>query len=176
MTKFIFGLVVGIFVVPAAVVLYLISGYAPTAATDPPMPFERMIASKALHARINKEMPTSVPIEANEATYLAGAQIYKNHCAMCHGLPNQPRPVVAKNMFPHAPELLNKTGVTDDPPGETFWKAKNGIRLSGMPEFGSHLSDEQLWQVSLLLAHADKLPESARQALAPAPSAIGPQK
>ena len=79
-------------------------------------------------------------------------------------------------MFPHAPELLNGKGVTDDPPGETFWKAKNGIRLSGMPEFGSHLSDEQLWQVSLLLANADKLPESAKQVLAPAPSAIGPQK
>ena len=176
MKKFIFGLLVGIFVVPAVVVLYLISGRAPTAASDPPMPFEKMIASKALHARINKEMPSSMPIQANEATYLAGANIYKDHCAMCHGLPNQPVPVIAKRMFPHAPELLNKTGVTDDPPGETFWKAKNGIRLSGMPEFGSRLSDEQLWQVSLLLANADKLPESAKQALAPAPSAIGPQK
>jgi mono/diheme cytochrome c family protein len=176
MMKFILGLVLGIILVPAAVALYLMSGRAPAAAADAPMPFERMIARKALHTRIEKEMPGSPPIEANEATYLAGAHIYKDNCAMCHGLPNQTPPAIARAMFPHAPQLFVKVGVTDDPPGETFWKAQNGIRLSGMPGFARSLSNEQLWQVSLLLANADKLPASAKQALAPEPSAIGPQK
>jgi mono/diheme cytochrome c family protein len=46
--------------------------------------------------------------------------------------------------------------VSDDPPGETYWKAANGIRLTGMPAFKDTLTDTQIWQVSLLLANADK--------------------
>jgi mono/diheme cytochrome c family protein len=56
-------------------------------------------------------------------------------------------------------------GVTDDPVGETYWKVKNGIRLTGMPGFSDSLSDAALWQVSLLLLQADKLPPSALQVL-----------
>jgi mono/diheme cytochrome c family protein len=133
-----------------------------------------MIARKALHTRIDKEMPASSPLTATEATYVAGAHIYKDNCAMCHGLPNQPTPAIAPSMFPHAPQLFVKVGVTDDPPGETFWKAKNGIRLTGMPAFARSLSDEQLWQVSLLLAGADKLPDAAKQVLVPEAPAVTP--
>jgi hypothetical protein len=71
-------------------------------------------------------------------------------------------------MYPAAPQLWqqhknsNVVGVSDNPPGETWWKVTNGIRLSGMPAFRDTLSDTQIWQVSLLLAHADKpLPPAA---------------
>jgi mono/diheme cytochrome c family protein len=46
--------------------------------------------------------------------------------------------------------------VSDDPPGETYWKVANGIRLTGMPAFDKLLNPTQIWQVSLLLANADK--------------------
>jgi len=48
--------------------------------------------------------------------------------------------------------------VTDDPVGESFWKVKNGIRLSGMPGFKDFLSETEMWQVSALLAKAERLP------------------
>lgn len=69
-------------------------------------------------------------------------------------------------MFPKPPELMQGKGVTDDPPEETYWKVVNGIRLTGMPGFRGSLSDTQAWQVSLLLVHADHLPDSVRTALA----------
>ena len=68
-------------------------------------------------------------------------------------------------MFPRPPELFKGTGVTDDPAGETYWKVSNGIRLSGMPAYGNTLSKDQMWQVSLLLANADKLPPPVRDNL-----------
>ncbi len=68
-------------------------------------------------------------------------------------------------MFPHPPQLFQGHGVTDDPPGETYWKAANGIRLTGMPGFKASLNDTQLWQVSLMLANADKLPKPVKAAL-----------
>ncbi|HEV2350348.1 MAG TPA: c-type cytochrome [Terriglobia bacterium] len=171
MKKFILGLILGLILVPAGAVFYFVSGMAPAATADPPMPFEKLIAGASLHARITKEMPTSSPVQANEATYLAGADVYRMDCAMCHGLPKQPVPDIAKGMFPKPPQLFQPHhDVADDPAGMTFWKVKNGIRLTGMPSFGASLSDQQMWQVSELLANGDKLPASVHQALAPPPS------
>jgi mono/diheme cytochrome c family protein len=68
-------------------------------------------------------------------------------------------------MFPPPPHLFEGHGVTDDPAGETYWKVKNGIRLTGMPSFEKSLSDQQIWQVSEFLAKADKVPESVLKVL-----------
>jgi mono/diheme cytochrome c family protein len=75
-------------------------------------------------------------------------------------------------MFPYAPPLWEKhhnndvVGVSDDQPGETYWKVANGIRLTGMPAYKQVLTETQMWQVSQLLANADKpLPPAALQIL-----------
>jgi thiosulfate dehydrogenase len=170
---FLLGLIVGVLLVPALAYFYFAGGYAPVATSAPPMPFEKMLAGKALHARIEKEMPKSVPIEPTEANLLAGAALYKEHCAVCHGLPGESKTAIAAGLFPRPPQLFHGHGVTDDEPGETYWKVANGIRLTGMPGFHSTLKDEQLWQVSLLLANADKLPESVTNALSDKDSPAG---
>jgi thiosulfate dehydrogenase len=112
-------------------------------------------------------MPKSVPIPADEVNFLAGAQVYKDHCAVCHGLAGRPATAIARGMFPKPPELMQGKGVTDDEPGETYWKVEHGIRLTGMPGFRASLTETQAWQVSLLLANADKLPASVRTLLVP---------
>jgi thiosulfate dehydrogenase len=75
MGKFLFGLIVGLIVIPVGVYMYFSTGSAPVATAAEPMPFEKMLAGLALHARMGKEMPKSVPITADEAAYVAGAQI-----------------------------------------------------------------------------------------------------
>lgn len=73
-------------------------------------------------------------------------------------------------MFPPPPQLLQGKGVTDDPVGETYWKVANGIRLTGMPAYQGSLANVELWQVSQFLAHANELPNTARQIVTgPAP-------
>ena len=62
MRKFLTGLIVGLIAVPAAVLLYFATGSAPVATAAPAMPLERLMAGMALHARMDKEMPKSVPI------------------------------------------------------------------------------------------------------------------
>ena len=169
MKSFLFGLVLGVLIVPLAVFGYFVAGYAPVATASQAMPFERRLASSALHARVSREMPKTVPIASDESSYNAGAEIYRQDCAVCHGLPGEEPTAIARGMFPHPPHLFRGKGVTDDEPGETFWKVKNGIRLTGMPGFEKSLSETQIWQVSLLLANADKLPVSVKQSLATAP-------
>ena len=173
--KFVVGLLLGLFVVPFGAYLYFTGGSAPVATTDSDMPFETFFAKKALHARIAKDMPKNIPIQPNEANYVAGAELYKQHCAVCHGLPLTPKTAIAVGMYPKPPLLLEGKGVTDDEAGESYWKIFNGIRLTGMPGFSKSLSETQMWQLALLLANADKLPPSAKVALvAPTPAASTP--
>src|SRR5579864_1050471 len=175
MGKFLVGLIVGLIVIPVSVYMYFSTGAAPVATSSAPMPFERLLASLALHARLKKEMPKPAPIPADEAAFVAGAQVYKDHCAVCHGLPGQAPTAIAQGMFPKPPKLMEGKGVTDDSPQETYWKVAGGIRMTGMPGFERQLSPTQMWQVSLLSANADKLPPSAKNILTsttplPAPS------
>ncbi|HXM44946.1 MAG TPA: c-type cytochrome [Bryobacteraceae bacterium] len=165
MKKLMLGFVLGLAVVLLGVLAYFGLGLASVAASAPAMPMERLLAGMALHARISKEAPSQAPIPADEPNLLAGARIYREQCAVCHGLSGQPETAIAKGMFPHPPQLWTGHGVTDDPAGETYWKAANGIRLTGMPGYKGSLNETQLWQVSLMLANADKLPPSAKAAV-----------
>ena len=182
--KFLIGLILGLLILPVAALLYLRLGHLPVAVADQPFPFEREIVAGPLHARIEREMPKSPPMSPSEANLLIGAHIYREQCAACHGLYGRPSSF-ADHMYPDAPQLWEPhgggvVGVSDDPPGETFWKVKNGIRLTGMPSFAHALNDTQIWQVSTLLANADKpLPTDAlnllKQPLSFDPPAPTPQ-
>jgi mono/diheme cytochrome c family protein len=163
--KFVGGLILGLILVPVFVFIYFTSGSAPVATTDSDMPFETYFAHKALNARVKKDMPKNVPVPATEPNFVAGADLYKQNCAVCHGVPLSPKTNVAIGMYPHPPLLLEGKGVTDDEPGETYWKIFNGIRLTGMPGFSKTLNETQMWQIALLLANADKLPPAAKTVL-----------
>jgi len=121
-------------------------------------------------------------IQPDEDGLVAGAHIYSEKCASCHGFHGKPSQIGA-NMFPPAPQLWEKrgndvVGVSDDPPGESYWKVANGIRLTGMPAFKPMLTDSEIWEVSLLVANADKpLPPAAVGILRgepPTPEAVAP--
>jgi thiosulfate dehydrogenase len=167
MVRIFFGIILGILLVPLAGLVWLYYGKVPVAVADPPWPSEGQITSIALHARIDSEMIAHPPVEANEQTFIAGAHVYSEKCAVCHGYHGRPA-AIGENMYPSAPPLWEKhhsgtvVGVSDDPPGETYWKVANGIRLTGMPDFKTQLTNTEMWQVSVLLANADKpLPPAA---------------
>ncbi len=178
MFRILFALVLGILLVPIAGLAWLKYGKVPVAAADPPIPYERQLTGFVLHARIQSELAQIPPIQPDEHNLVVGAHIYSEKCAFCHGFHGKPSATGA-NMFPDAPPLWEKhrmgnaVGVSDDLPGETYWKVANGIRLTGMPSYRNQLTDTEMWQVSLLLANANKpLPPAAlqilRSALAPA--------
>lgn len=159
-------LLAGFVCFPLFIFLYIAFGKPPVATADKPFPLESKIVKIPLEARIKREMPTSSPIQPTDQNLNAGAGIYEDKCEVCHGSADEPSGVGAR-MFPRAPQLWEKhkngvVGVSDDPVGETYWKIKNGIRLTGMPSYDKALSETELWQVSLLLSRADKpLPAEA---------------
>ena len=161
----------GVVLVPLVAFAYLRFGGPPVAVTDPAFPFEKAIVHIPLEARIRREMPSRSPLQPTPEVLAAGAVVYRQNCAFCHGLPQQASSY-ADHMYPPAPQLWEThrkgvVGVSDDPVGETYWKVNNGIRLTGMPAYADLLSHDQMWQVSVLLSSADKpLPPHAEAALA----------
>ena len=127
--------------------------------------FHRLTLSKRPHP--------NPPVSADETTFLAGAKVYTEHCAVCHGLPGEPKTIIADGMFPKPPQLFHGTGVTDDDPWETYWNVNSGIRMTGMPGFGDRLSETQMWQVSVLLKNADKISPAVKAQLLAALSPTG---
>ena len=162
--KFFIGLILGLLALPLCIAIYLQMGQPPVGTADAPFPLEEQIVHVPLHARIDREVIKTPPITVSPTNLQIGAHLYRQQCAACHGLYGRPV-AFAKGMFPDAPQLWEPhgndvVGVSDDPPGETYWKVANGIRLSGMPAFNHVLNPTEMWQVSLLLANANKpLPE-----------------
>jgi thiosulfate dehydrogenase len=169
MGRIVFGIILGVILVPLLVLAWFRWGHPPVAVADSPLPFERQITHIALNRRIDREKPEAPLIQPDENALVAGAEIYREQCAACHGFEGK-HSSFGGHMFPRAPQLWDKhkngsvVGVSDDPPGETYWKVANGIRLTGMPAFNDILSTTQIWQVTQLLANADKpLPPEAAQ-------------
>ena len=171
MIKFLFGIVIGIGLLVSAGYLFVARGGLFMGTNGGPLPMERFIVSKAIDVSIGKSAQDESPLPADETNLLAGAKIYQQNCAGCHGKLDQPASAMSKKFYPHVPQLLPPgKGVTDDPVGTTHWVVKNGIRFSAMPSFEGTLTDNELWQVSQFLRNADKLPAPVQDALRQPPA------
>ena len=169
------GMVLTLAVVFCGSYLYFSQGQAPVATNSPAMPFERKFARMALHAYMDRLPHPNSPVPANEENYLEGAKVYKEHCAVCHGLPDQAKNAIASGMFPPPPQVFKGTGLTVDEAWESYWNVYGGIRMTGMPGFKEHLSETQMWQVSVLLKNADKISPAVKAVLANAPASTQAQ-
>ena len=166
MIKFLLGFVVGICLLLLAGYLFVTRGGIFMGTKGGPLPLEESITSKAISASIGQSAQDQSSVPADETNLLAGARVYKQNCAGCHGQPDQPEAALAKQFYPHPPPLFPPSkGVTEDPVGATHWVVKNGIRFSAMPSYDGKLSDTEIWQVSLFLQNAGKLPSSVQEVL-----------
>jgi thiosulfate dehydrogenase len=173
----ILGILLGLVGIAGGVYCYFSSGRAPVATSAPPMPFEKNLARVGLRAYLERLPHPEPQVPADEPSLLAGAKVYRENCAICHGLPGEPKTVIAQGMFPTPPQLFEGMGVTDDDAWESYWKVENGIRMSGMPGFKGRLTEKQIWQVSVLVKNADKIPAPVKNELvgtAPAAAAVAP--
>jgi thiosulfate dehydrogenase len=141
------------------------SGLIPANADAKPGRLETWMAGTSLRATLRREAPKAQnPVALTDQSLLDGVHLFAQNCAVCHGAAKgaaSPSPI-AKGLYQKPPQLATD-GVEDDPEGDSFWKIKHGIRLTGMPSFGYSLSDQQIWTLALFLKHMDKLPPAVRQ-------------
>jgi cytochrome c553 len=83
---------------------------------------------------------------------------WADHCATCHANNGSGDTEMGKHMYPPAPDMrqAETQNLTD---GELFYIIQNGIRLTGMPSWGSGTSrDEQdSWKLVRFIRHLPTL-------------------
>jgi len=166
MRGFLYGIVFTIVVLLAGGFFYLKKGYMNTQADIPPGAIERKLAMGAVDASTERHAPEAKnPIAATEQNLAEGARLYLNHCAGCHGIPSNRESQFGKSFNPPVPQFFSDA--PDMPENENFYITKHGIRFSGMPAWGTTLSETQIWMLVTFLSNVDKLPPSALKELEP---------
>jgi mono/diheme cytochrome c family protein len=88
-----------------------------------------------------KDRARSNPYAAEPDAPAAGARIFAEHCAACHGAEAEGR-AEGKHIRPN----LHSARLKQATPGELFWLLTNGSQRNGMPSW-SRLPEAQRWQV-----------------------------
>jgi mono/diheme cytochrome c family protein len=92
-----------------------------------------------------KDRARNNPFAADPDAPAAGANIFEEHCAQCHGEEAQ-----GKQDGKHYRPNLHSDRVKQAKPGELFWLLTNGSQKNGMPSW-SRLPEAQRWQVITFL-------------------------
>jgi len=104
-------------------------------------------------ARLAQPIPA---IDGSDADALSeGLEHYNEMCVGCHAAPGRDDSEVARGLNPPAPHLWEQD-TQDMSDAELFWVIKNGIRMTGMPAFGTTHPDEKIRDI---VAMVRKLPD-----------------
>jgi mono/diheme cytochrome c family protein len=147
---------------------YLRLGFAEIRGDLPPSNWERALLFSAAHASVRRRAPELPnPVPPTDENLIAGARIYSDECAGCHGALGK-ADLTSDSLYPPIPQLpVVGTTYTE---AQIFWVAKHGIRLSGMFANGKWDSDQKLWTVAAYIKRIKSLPPRVQEELAkPAP-------
>ena len=98
-----------------------------------------------LHKVPAKDRLHQNPYASDPQAPAAGAKIFAEHCAECHG-----EDAHGKTEGKHVRPNLHADRVKHATPGELFWLLTNGSQKNGMPSW-SRLPDAQRWQLITFL-------------------------
>ena len=96
-------------------------------------------------------------VSPNTPANLARARAhFADHCAICHANNGSGNTDIGRNLYPKAPDMrLPQTQNLTD--GELYYTIHNGIRLTGMPAWGSAEKDEDSWELVLFIHNLPQL-------------------
>src|ERR1700678_4373952 len=100
-----------------------------------------------LHSVPVEEANRADPLPPDEAGIAAGAALFQQNCAVCHGFDGGGRTTIGTNVYPRAPALRQALPSLTD--GQIFTFVHDGIRNTAMPAW--HLPDQHIWQIVLFL-------------------------
>jgi mono/diheme cytochrome c family protein len=154
-----------IIVLLAICLVFALLGFVNMRADNPPSHLEAAVAGHVTDASVSRAATKlNNPVTADEPNLVAGARLYREHCALCHGDPAHPKAPLNDSLNPPAPQFMDDKA--DMPENENFFILQHGIRWTAMPGWKNVLSDQQLWQLVTFLSHMNELPPSAKQVFA----------
>lgn len=128
-------------------------------AREQPGPAERWAARRARSMALPAgARERTNPVQDSPEALADARAHWADHCAACHSNNGSGDVEMGKHMYPPAPDMrqADTQSLTD---GELFYIIQNGIRLSGMPSWGTGTShDEQdSWKLVRFVRHLPNL-------------------
>jgi mono/diheme cytochrome c family protein len=108
---------------------------------------------RAAHDRKN-------PLAPGRETLREGMAHFADHCAVCHGNDGSGDTEMGRGLYPRAPDMRRDvTQVLSD--GELFYIIENGVRLTGMPAWGTGTAEGERasWRLVQFVRHLPKVTE-----------------
>jgi len=131
-------------------------------ARSEPSAAEALLARRLRHwaiPRDERERPN--PLPTTPQNLAEGRAHFADHCALCHANDGSGDTEIGRGLYPRVPDMRRpQTQSLSD--GELFAIIKNGVRLTGMPAWGSEdrASDEATWKLVLFVRHLPDLTEA----------------
>ena len=117
--------------------------------TRPVFKIMQTLRDRSIHLR-SKDL--TVPDLEDPQLILKGAGQYAAMCTGCHLKPGMQESEIRPGLYPQPP-VLSKVHVD---PRDAFWIIKHGIKMSGMPAWGTTHDDPTIWS---MVAFLEKLPD-----------------
>lgn len=154
--KFLAGFISSIVLIILLALIFIYSGVYDISAVTPHSGFTlwavNTLKDNSIKNHADKNM--TVPNMQDTARINMGMANYKKMCG-CHGGPDREP---GKGFYPAPPRLSE---VADEwSPQELFWIIKHGLKMTGMPSFGSRASDDVVWSI---VAFTKKLPTISKE-------------
>ena len=149
----------GILVVAIGLVLVVTLRHGLSAAARPTAT-ESVIARTARHFAV----PAAArrmrnPVALTPAVLAEARAHFADHCASCHGNDGRGQTSIGQGLYPKAPDMRGAE-TQDLSDGELFSIIMNGVRLTGMPAWGSAESPhdaEDTWKLVHFIRHLPAL-------------------
>lgn len=98
------------------------------------------------------------PVPSSPQVLTAGRGHFADHCASCHANDGSGNTEVGRGLYPKVPDMRREAtqSLTD---GELFSIIRNGIRLTGMPAWGSGTPEDDLgtWGLVHFIRHLPRI-------------------
>lgn len=124
----------------------------------PPGAMETTLATSMRGAAIpSRYRSMRNPVAASPDVMREGMEHWADHCAACHANDGSGDTMYGKTMYPRPPDMRRRE-TQDMSDGELYYTIQNGIRLSGMPAFGSPGdNDLDSWKLVAFIRHLPSL-------------------
>jgi mono/diheme cytochrome c family protein len=126
-------------------------------ARDTPSAMEAYVAKTARKLSIPASQRDAKNPFAPTAEVLSEARAhFADHCALCHGNDGSGKTQIGQNLYPKTPDM-RLPATQDLTDGEIYYVIHNGIRLTGMPAWGTEVKDEDSWKLVLFIRRLPQL-------------------
>lgn len=134
-------------------------------ARDNPSWIEAFAAGIAKRLAVPASYRLKNPYPPTAENVREGEEHFADHCATCHGNDGSGDTLFGRGLYPKPPDMRS-ADTQNKSDGELYYTIVNGVRLSGMPAFGSGsesasggegTGDPENWKLVLFIRHLPQI-------------------